>query len=400
MTSNKNTKSAKRFPIPSQMLCVTCAATLLSGCAAIPLNRLQPLIAPTGSACQSEKGSFLANELTDNTFRYQLPSRSITNQTSGSYFETYYAAVEQAVSDKLPPQLKQHKVVKAFTEYLASSFGEAQLDAQVTAGALMKVNSITDDQYKVEKKAIKKHSAPSKLTHGEMKDFADKLFEFQLKSGPASFAGSHAAKLALIAEEDKTPDRTPLDTTFVQYLDAYYKGQFVDRMGTTVDKPTISSTIPDSEMAAAETVLLEVLIDSIDPTPVMGNADSVDSNTVFYPGGSKSQPTAYTVNKSIYLKIPTPSGDPYPCGITTTNVWVLRDVANGASEQAAAVGGLVANTPGGIGISLGVFGKISIGDNQTLSVLVKTAASRVALRAALASSYATLRHFKFNVTEP
>jgi len=125
---------------------------------------------------------------------------------------------------------------------------------------------------------------------------------------------------------------------------------------------------------------------------------SVDTNTTFYPGNSTEQPTAYSTNPAIYVQIPK---DHNACGITTTNAWVLRDLANGASGQAAAVGGLVANTPGGISIGLGVLGKISIGDNQTLSVMVKTAASRVALRATLASSYCwTLRHVKFDVPEP
>jgi hypothetical protein len=100
----------------------------------------------------------------------------------------------------------------------------------------------------------------------------------------------------------------------------------------------------------------------------------------------------------VYVEIP--EGTSTACGITTTNVWVLRDLANGASDQAAAVGGLVANTPGGLSIGLGVIGEISIRDNQTLSVMVKTAASRVALRATLASSYFILRHVKFNVVEP
>ena len=73
---------------------------------------------------------------------------------------------------------------------------------------------------------------------------------------------------------------------------------------------------------------------------------------------------------------------------------------NAASDQATVVGGLVTNTVGGISIGLGVLGKISIGDNQTLSDLAKTAASEVALRAALATSYLTLNNMKFDVAQP
>jgi hypothetical protein len=42
-----------------------------------------------------------------------------------------------------------------------------------------------------------------------------------------------------------------------------------------------------------------------------------------------------------------------------------------------------------------VFGKISIGDNQTLSGLLKTAVSELALRATLTTSYFTLRKYHF-----
>jgi hypothetical protein len=66
----------------------------------------------------------------------------------------------------------------------------------------------------------------------------------------------------------------------------------------------------------------------------------------------------------------------------------------------ATIGGLVINSPGGNSIGLGVFGKISIGDNQTLSDLLKTAVSELALRATLTTSYFTLRNITFNPPQP
>lgn len=122
-------------------------------------------------------------------------------------------------------------------------------------------------------------------------------------------------------------------------------------------------------------------------------------STTYYPGNSANQPTALTTGMAEYVQIPSetdqdgkPSG---ACGITTQNVWLLQTLANGASDEASTVGGLVANTAGGLGVSLGVFGKISIGDNATLSDLVKAAASELALRSTLMVSYHTLRHAKF-----
>lgn len=231
-----------------------------------------------------------------------------------------------------------------------------------------------------------------------MKDFADKLFDLQLRPGEAPLTNSSPNLSGLSAKEIQLIKTRPQpDKAFIAYFEAYYHGKFVDRMGTTVEKPQISTTIPDSEIVAAETVLLEFLIDAVDPTPVMGDTATVIDTTIFYPGGFSTKPTAISSGLANYKHIP---DDPDACGITTKNAWVLKDLANAASDQAAAVGGLVANTPGGISLGLGVVGKISIGDNQTLSAMVKAAASRVALRATLASSYWTLRYFRFNVPEP
>ena len=44
-------------------------------------------------------------------------------------------------------------------------------------------------------------------------------------------------------------------------------------------------------------------------------------------------------------------------------VWTLENLANAASDQAVAVGCLIASTPGGISICLGVLRKIYISDN-------------------------------------
>src|SRR6266851_446566 len=395
---NSHARHNHRTRFAAGMLLVAGAATMLSGCAAIPLKRMQPVIAPPNSPC-TDKFSFLANEPTD--FHYGLSNAatnsyiSLSNTPSGPLFEAYSNTIQKVVSAKMPPGLKQHKVTKAFTAFLTSVSGEAQLDAQIADGTLKNTKKIA-----AERQAIQKHRGPGKLTHGEMKNFADKLFDLQLKPGAAALTNSSANQSGLSAKGvEFLRTHPPLDRMFVAYFEAYYKGNFTDRMSTRLAKPEISTTVPDSEIVAAETVLLEFLIDLIDPTPVMGDAapgSVVNGSTTFYPGASPNQPTAYSPGN--YVQIP--PGSPTACGITAQNVWVLRDLANGAGDQAAAVGGLVANTPGGISLGLGVLGKISIGDNQTLSVMVKTAASRVALRATLASCYWTLRHVKFNVTEP
>lgn len=318
----------------------------------------------------------------------------------GAGFETYYKTVKPAVQNKLPPSIKGDKVADALTEFFIAVSGEAQLDAQVADGTLTDTGQIS-----AERTAIRKHGAPKQLTHGQMKDFASKVFNAQLKPGAANLVGSAVNQNGLSPDQVKFSNAHPaLDQTFIEYFEAYYNGKFIDRMGTSISKPTISTTITDAEITAAETMLLEFLIDAIDPTPVMGDGKDIASSKNFYPGKSTTAPTAITVKDPLtqYIQIPTQTAPPDNtlCGITTGNVWVLTDLAKGASDQAAAVGGLIANTPGGVSFGLGVFGKISIGDNQTLSVLVKTAASRVAMRATLAATYWTLRNVRFNFPEP
>ena len=389
---------ANNFDRRSVLLLLPFAVAMLASCAALPLKTFQPVIVPPSATCDSKGVTVLRGEPQDGTLHYLLPYGSKSPYVlqsdasrNGALFETYYARVQEAVKQKhLPAGVEGHKVTKVLVEWLASVSGAAQLDGQLAQGAL-KGN---DNQVLKEREAIKRHGRSQKLSHGDLKDFANKLFDLQ-KPGASPLVDFARARQDALATKT---DEASFDQNFVRYFEAYYKGNFVDRLGGAVDKPQISTTIPDSEIAAAETVMLEFLVDLIDPTPVMGSDEygSLSENTTFYPGNSKKRPTALT--KENYIKLPTGSAD--ACGITQQNAWVLCDLANAASSQAAAVGGLVENTAGGISIGLGVLGKISIGDNQTLSVLVKTAASRIALRATLTSSYATLRYFKFNVSEP
>ena len=377
------------------LLLIGCTATMLLGCTAIPLNRIQPTALPPkpNPPCKPPKEyRYLPNESKDDDFHYVPPIGSSVAKITD--FETYQAEVKKTAQDRLPPSLQNHKVTKAFIEMMAYVIGEAQLNAQIADGTLKNPTTIA-----AERKAISKHKPPSKLTHGEMKDFADKLFDLALKPSAADLTNSVPDESSLSAKEAEfLKDHPALDKVLVAYFKAYYAGQFTDRMGTTLTAPQIASTIPDSEIVAAETVLLEFLIDLIDQTPVMGDTKTVTTNTHFYPGNFTKVPTANSSGLANYVGIQ--PGSANACGITTQNAWVLKDLANGSSDAASGVGGLVANTPGGVSLGLGVIGKISIGDNQTLSVMVKTAASRIALRATLASSYYILRNVKFNVTEP
>jgi hypothetical protein len=565
-------------------------AFMLTGCTLLPIKKLQPVIAPPAACTDNE---LKASDLKTSEFGYEYPTDDVSgnartmNVNMVNSFEKYKTKIKTRVDLKLPQELSTDRVVIAFSDFLTAVSAKAQLDAQVADGTLTDA-SLKDSEIA----SIQKYSAAPNLKHSELKAFANKFFEFQLKRGSSDlFTEQPDPKILVInSKQNATAISKKLDGDFIAYLKAYYNGTFYDRFSTAITKPQLPNTtnlasslssfsVPDSEIVAAETVLLEFLIDTIDKTPVMGNtkcpnpgtpatcnpgtgstvtasailavgdsqhaplptdvpnvtivanpttvlpgsssaltvtatntttamtitkpdgsiydprADnsltgstvyiatatgklgkvsasaavtvgaavaptiSITANpasvkaggystltvtatnatsvaitgsdgstyslktgggtqtvhptstttytatainlpsTTYYPGNSTNQPTALATGMAQYVQLPSgtdengkPSG---ACGITTQNVWVLQTLANGASDEASTVGGLIANTPGGISIGLGVIGKISIGDNATLSDLVKTAASEMALRSTLFVSYYTLHHVKF-----
>lgn len=323
-------------------------------------------------------------------------NRLYAAQDTRATFADYDRDMGQYVSNSLPPDLAKNHVVSSLRIFLTAVSAEAQLQSLVAEGS---VDASTND-YKSSIAAIRKNENPPHFGAGELKSFTRLLFDTQTKHGAADFLSN-----TLNDQGHLSLDTTKPGGAISTYLSAYYSNKFYDRMGTQLSKPgvTISQgtsagttfSLPDSQITAAETVLLEYLGDLVFPTPVMGDGVDAKSSKNFYPGNSPNEPTALTTGNAGYLQL-----EATGCGITQQNVWVLKDLANGASDQAATVGGLIVNTPGGLSFGLGVIGKISIGDNQTLSDLVKTAASEIALRATLDAAYYSLRHVNFPIPEP
>ena len=415
------TPRASNVPGGRRLLSLTLAILItLPGCTLLPMKTLKPIIAPPAlSLCPKNPAEQQNTAEQIGEIGYILPSDDgagplrATNQTTASSFDDYRQKVKDRIDSKLPIDLAEDHVTVVFRDFLTAGSGEAQLAAQYQSqtqlAQLAAQSQNSDAQAKLalrakaldeQKASIEKHYSAPKLKQSELKKFATKLFELQLRHGPADFLSSDLDAAGLTSQSAALAKTRPkLGSELISYLKAYYDGDFYDRMGTSISKPQLPTSlkslsnfsVPDSEIVAAETVLLEFLIDSIDRTPVMGDKDGHPAGTTYYPGGTTNEPTALAANYATYLFL-----QPDSCGINQKNVWVLKDLANAASDQAAAVGGLIVNTPGGISIGLGVLGKISIGDNQTLSDLVKTAASELALRATLTASYFALKNVKFN----
>jgi hypothetical protein len=387
--------------------CTICLVLPIVGCTLLPLKKLQPTLAPPSGDTCTVPVSLMRGAAP--AFGYLLPydpsvhaadllvEPAGTNSdqlllASAPSFEKYDNAIASRVQSKMGDELAKDPVVVAFRKTRESVSAEVQLDAQIADGTTSKYS--IDVQAQVE--SIQKNRPPAKLTHGQLKSFSNKLFTLQLKHGAADLTTSSPNQRVMdAASKTRSPltrynaTKPTFDQGLVAYLKAYYEGKFYDRFGTAISKPQLPDTsnlvsslsnfsVPDSEIVAAETVLLEFLIDTIDVTPVMGDTkcpipsitatasckpDPQDpAKTTYYPGKSANQPTALTVGYARYLQLQPKGG----CGITTDNAWVLQTLANGAS-----------------------------GDNATLSDLVKTAASEVALRATLLSAYFSLYRVKF-----
>lgn len=212
----------------------------------------------------------------------------------------------------------------------------------------------------------------SHLTHGQIKHFATALLE------------SYPGKIVTMPDNGPLAFAASARPTIGDYLDAYYLGNYVDIYGTPLPAPTIAMTIDDTEIAGLLSVFLDYTLDSLRVTPVLGTGSPTDSQTTYYPGNSTKKPTALALNNATYVQIP---ADSTSCAWTVKNAFLLATFANTAGDRAATLSGLVSQSAGGIEVGLGFLGKLSIGDNQTLSIIVKTAASRVANRAALAALY-------------
>lgn len=372
------------------------AITPLAACTSpIDLSQLEPL-ASSVVACSGAQGQptpALAPASVDLNFSTLV--NAVTMRGPGAVpmatvapapasFQAYAEAV-MAKKNLLPAELRADPVVDTVFRLMIKSSSNAHVNAQV---ALAAGSGATIPQYQVDE--VRNYPVPAGISYADLKAFSKSMFYSGLKQTvPVSTA-------SMITPAAQTSAQNA-NNIFSTYFTAYYSGKFYDRLGQSISKPTISLTVSDAEIAGALSFLIEYTVDLIDPTPVLGTDPTpVDppgvgaapaaatQGTTYYPGNNTNKPTVLTAyGNSIYMQIPASS----TCGWNKVNAASLGYVASAAGDEAGAASGLVSGSFGGIEIGLGVLGKLSLGDNQTLATLVKTAASRLAERATLAATY-------------
>lgn len=270
----------------------------------------------------------------------------------------------------IPENLRNDPVFLALKHAVTNAAQVAQTDAAAHAG-------LTGASFASPTPA----SPPPSLSESNFKSFA-LIVRTALSAEPLAFGGS-PSKPANGAGQP-TPQNMPFKNAFVEYYSRYYHGTYVDRFGNTLDKPAISRTINNTEIAGAVQVMFELLYDYGVRTPVWQ-----DAAKNYYPGGKATKPTVVDVG------LVTPSSmldekDALKCGITPLKAQAIEYLATKAGEKSSALGGLVGGSFGGLHFGFGVLGKVSIGDNQTLSAVVSTALSKTGERAAEELSWRSL----------
>jgi hypothetical protein len=180
------------------------------------------------------------------------------------------------------------------------------------------------------------------------------------------------------ASGDAGPNASDLFWTKVKaYYKAYFDGSFITYFGSTYDQPKVSTTIGDTEIVQAASVFLELIMDEIFHSPVWKGS----SDGKYYPGGNKNKPTVLTVNSVTPESI---SEQVYGCGMNVPKANTVLYLSTAFTKAAEAESNLTIKSVGGVEIGLGVLGKVSIGDNSTLTNLVQALVSEIVGRLTVA----------------
>jgi hypothetical protein len=160
------------------------------------------------------------------------------------------------------------------------------------------------------------------------------------------------------------------------YYTLYFQGQFTNYFAVTITKPSAQLTIGDQEIVQAAGIFLELIFDEIlSPTVWKG------SDNKYYPGAGTAAPSYLSVFAQQTENLQTPD---FACGMTAVKAATLMYLAKTFSTAASAETSVTVKSFGGIEVGLGIFGKLSIGDNSTLTMLLQSVVTEAVQRLTIA----------------
>jgi hypothetical protein len=235
-----------------------------------------------------------------------------------------------------------------------------------------------------------------------LKDFGQRIQERFLRHDlqePSTDSAEARARLAADVHE--------FNQVLVAYVSAYVDGKYVDRFGSILPAPAISRTVGNTEIAGVVSVIIDAVGDYLVRGPVW--TEKGDKGTLYYPASfskdaadlALKDPKAPPLEPTVVgarIKARGQDGEGSPliqlvplvgegCGITKDKAKAIEYLGQTAALKASMVGGITGGSFGGFGASFGAFGKVSVGDNQTVQVVIKTVLGKVAERVAADAAY-------------
>ena len=196
--------------------------------------------------------------------------------------------------------------------------------------------------------------------------------------------------------------RIILEGLMFAYFSAYYQGTFVDRIGGKLSKPSIGLKIPNETITSALTVGLEAIYDyglvscSAIRDPLVYTPKSDGSIDTFETKDGNEPTLVSVVLHASNGRLPVPGvleplqADDTRPGLTKAKLRLIKTVSGYASDAGGTVADLITRSIGGVGGAFVLFGKISIGDNDTLAKIIETTVDVTARRTTEASVAAYL----------
>jgi hypothetical protein len=195
------------------------------------------------------------------------------------------------------------------------------------------------------------------------------------------------------------------------YFVAYFSDEFVDRNGGAFGRPKLGIKITNETLVAFITVGLESIYDyailrsEIIKNPVVWKSDENKKELWQTAGGKK--PTLVTVTQMLQGKTVDDPTLEYKGvverlkkdtekGISKRKLELIRLLSGYAGDISGSLSDLIIREFGGINIGFVVFGRFSVGDNDTLAKLIQTIIGITAHR----STESFVATYLYDITRP
>jgi hypothetical protein len=287
--------------------------------------------------------------------------------------------IDKTMQERLPPELANDTVIKAaLTQVAQHRFRtKASVVRATSPGRLRALFASIDLRATSPTAAEAASTGKDESAKAALADHYDEQAN-QMQTSPLTLRHFMTLHRGLISA---VGDRS------LHYIGYYFDGKMTDRLGNTLGKPTFTdSKVSNDDISGLLNAILESLADA-DPdhaSPVWFSGTG--ATTKYYPGESTDVPAAllYSADgdETKYPTLASKMNDKeLGCGMTVLKAQAIRLASNSAGVWAKSGSGLVMGLFGGVGGAFVLFGKVSIGDNQTLQALVQTVLSFTARRA-------------------